>query len=86
MKTPKHLRKCPCCQRLRRHSPSSQFPWLMRVCSHHEGRWGRKNGSGVHVSLEAPLVKVPGRRWLRELWYVCPGTPEDWDGKGKAGT
>jgi len=48
-------------------------------CPEHEGRWGLKGNKSVHVSLEAKLFKVKSQRYLRELWWVCPGRPKDWD-------
>jgi hypothetical protein len=55
-------------------------------CHEHEGRWGLKGNKEVHVSLKAVLVKMSNNKghtvkWARELWWVCPGEPDDWDGR-----
>lgn len=50
-------------------------------CDFHQGRWGLKDGSSIQLGLEYHLVEDVSSKWLRYLYFTCPGAPTDWDGK-----
>lgn len=50
-------------------------------CGFHQGLWTLNSGEIVQVTLNCDLhADGLGRKWIRFLYWTCPGTPKDWDG------